>query len=97
MAKRRSCLFCFAEKFLFAITQLRGQYYAAVSMPTKGRRMQTKYVCCHCYSGGELATDAYIDEKHKDRGVKKYLLMCKACVNDGAQLVWSRGKKTNKL
>ena len=74
-----------------------GQYYAAVSTPTKGGRMQTKYVCCHCYSDGELATDAYIDEKHRDRGGKKYLPICKACVNDGAHLVWSRGKKTNKL
>ena len=30
-------------------------------------------------------------------GGEKYLPICKACVNDGAQLVWSRGKKTNKL
>ena len=41
-----------------------GQYYATVSTPTKGGRIQTKYFCCHCYSDGELATDAYIDEKH---------------------------------
>ena len=74
-----------------------GEYYAAVSTPTKGGRMQTKYVCCHCYSDGELATDAYIDEKRKDRGGKKYLPICKACVNDGAQLVWSRRKKTTQM
>ena len=30
-------------------------------------------------------------------GDKTYLPICKACVNDGAHLVWSRGKKTNKL
>ena len=74
-----------------------GQYYAAGNTPTKGGRMQTKYACRHCYSDGKLATDAYIDRKYKDSGGKKCLPICKACVNDGEQLVWSRGKKTNKL
>ena len=98
MTKRRSCQFCFVVKFLFAIhNPVEGQYYAADSAPTKGGRTQTKYVCCHCYSDGELATDAYIGEKRKDRGGKKYLPICNACVNDGAHLVWSRGKNTNKL
>ena len=69
--------------------------YAAGSTPTKAGRMQTKYVCCHRYSDGELATDAYIDGTRKDRGAKKYVPICKACVNDEEQLVWSRGKKTN--
>ena len=30
-------------------------------------------------------------------GGEEYLPICKACVNDGKQLVWSRGKKTNKF
>ena len=59
--------------------------------------MQIKYVCYHCHSDCELATDAYIDGKRKDRGDYKNLPICKACVNDGKQLVWSRGKKTNKF
>ena len=33
----------------------------------------------------------------KTGGGKKYLPICKACVNDGVQFLWSRGKKTNKL
>ena len=88
-------LFC--REVFVCNNPVEGQYYAADSAPTKGGRTQTKYVCCHCYSDGELATDAYIDEKRRDRGGKKYLPICKACVNDGAHLVWSRGKKTNKL
>ena len=46
---------------------------------------------------GELATDAHIDDKRQDMEGKKYLPICKACVNDGAHLIWSRGKNTNKL
>ena len=87
-------LFC--REVFVCNNPVEGQYYATGSAPTKGGRTQTKYVCCHCYSDGKLATDAYIGEKRKDRG-EKSLPIGKACVNDGAHLVWSRGKNTNKL
>ena len=58
---------------------------------------QPKYVCWHCYLDGERAIDACIDGKHKYREGKKYLPVCKVCIHGGTQLVWSRGKKTNKL
>ena len=35
--------------------------------------------------------------EHNDSGDEKNLPICKACVNVGTQLVWSRGNKINKL
>ena len=93
--KQVPVLFC--QEVFVCNNPVEGQYYAARSTPIKGGRIQTNYVYCHCYSDGELVTDAYIDEKRRGRGGKKYLPICKACVNDGVQLVWSREKKTNKL
>ena len=73
------------------------RYYAAGHEPTKSGKMHTKYVCSHCYSDCKVADDACVDRKHKGRGGKEYLAICVACMTDGAHLVWSRGKKTNKL
>ena len=36
-------------------------------------------------------------KNEKNRQGKKYLPICETCINDRAQLVWSRGKKTKKL
>ena len=59
--------------------------------------MQTKTVCCHCYSDGKLADDKYIDERRQDRGGKTYLPICEACVDDGADLQTRKGAKRNRL
>lgn len=45
-------LFCW-EVFVCNNT-VEAQYYAAGEKPTKGGRVQTKYVCCHCYSDKHL-------------------------------------------
>ena len=65
---------------------VKSQYYAADKTPTRGGRVQTKTVCCHCYSDGELADNKYIDERRRDRGGKTYLPICEASVDDGAIL-----------
>ena len=63
-----------------------------------GCRQSRSAFSSYCYLDGELATDAYIDWTCKDRGNKEDLPISKACENNGgAQLVWSRDTKTNKL
>ena len=94
-AEELPLLFC-REVFVCNNT-VEPQYYAAGDKPTKWERVQTKYVCCHCYSDGKLADNAYINEKRKNRGRKKYPGICKACVDDRANLVWNKKKQTNKL
>ena len=55
----------FYQKVFAYNNTVEGQY--AGSTPTKGGRVQTKYVCCHCHPDGELAADVYIDGKGNDR------------------------------
>jgi len=88
-------LFCKEEQVCWNTVE--SQYYAAENTPTKGGRVQTKTVCCHCYSDGKLADEKYLEEKRGNRGGKKGLPICKACVDDGADLQTKRGAKTNKL
>ena len=87
-------LFCREEQVCWDTVE--SQYYATESDPTKGGGIQTKTVCCHCYSDGKLANNKYIDERRDDRGGKKYLPICEACVDDGANLQTRRGAKKNK-
>lgn len=73
------------------------QYCAAADTSTKGGRLQTKTVCCHCYSGGKLADEKYLEKKRGNMGGKKCLPICEACVDDGADLQTKKGGKTSKL
>ena len=88
-------LFCKEQQVCWNAVE--NQYYAADKNPTRGGRVQTKTVCCHCYSDGKLADNKYIDERRRDRGGKTYLPICEACVDDGANLQTRKGAKTNKL
>ena len=88
-------LFCKEQQVCWNAVE--SQYYATDKTPTRGGRVQTKTVCCHCYSDGEFADNSYIDERRGDRGGKAYLPICKACVDDGAGLQTKKGAKTNKL
>ena len=60
-------------------------------------RQRWNYVYCHYYLDGNFVNDANSDGKSRRSGGKKYLIICKVCVNDGTNLVWNRGKKTNTL
>ena len=88
-------LFCKEQQVCWNTVE--SQYYAADETPAKGGRVQTKTVCCHCYSDGKLADDKYIDERRQDRGGKTYLPICEACVDDGADLQTRKGAKRNRL
>ena len=87
-------LFC--RESLVCWSTIESQYYAT-GAATKGGRVQTKHICCHCYSDRKLADDKYIGEKRGEVGGKKYLPICEACVDDGADLVKRKGAKTNKI
>ena len=73
-------LFCKEEQVCWNTVE--SQYYAAENTPTKGGRVQTKTVCCHCYSDGNLADEKYLEEKRGNRGGKKGLPICKACADE---------------
>ena len=87
-------LFCREEQVCW--DTIESQDYATESDPTKGGRIQTKTLCSHCYFDGKLANNKYIDEKRDDRGGKKCLPICEACVDDGANLQTRKGAKKNK-
>lgn len=94
--EEKPLLFC--KEAHVCYNTIESQYYASEgAVPNKGGRVQTKHICCHCYSGGDLADDEYIDERRDDRGGKKYLPICKACVDDGAHLQTRKHARTNKL
>ena len=84
-------LFCKEEQACWDTVE--SQYSATKLDPTKGGQIQTKTVCCHSCSDGEVANNKYIDERRDDRGGKKYLPICEACVDDGAKLQTRKGAK----
>ncbi len=87
-------LFC--RETLVCWNTVESQYYAGGGA-TRGGRLQTKLICCHCYSDRKLADEKYIEQKRGNMGGKKHLPICEACVDDGAGMEKKKGAKTNKL
>ena len=76
-------------------TAIESQYYAPSDKPRKGGRVAAKYICCHCYTDGDLASRQDV-MKTRTLGGKGILPICKSCLHDGAVPVTTRGK-TNYL
>ena len=89
------CLVCFVEKF-DCNNPVEGQCCDSGGTQAKSGRMETKYICYHCYSHGKLTAAAYINGK-RNMGDKNYLPICEVCVDDGAQSVCSAGRKRTSV
>lgn len=59
--EEKPLLFCKEKQVCWNTVE--SQYYAAANTPIRGERLQTKMVCCHCYSDGKLADEKYLEKK----------------------------------
>lgn len=92
--KEEPILFCREANLCGAAVEK--QYYAPSDRTDRGKRIQTKYVCCHCYADTDLARMKDIEGREMREG-RQYHPICKSCLKNGAPVVYIKGRKKNQV